>query len=48
MASPVAPLVGAWIEISADESISVRAGRVAPLVGAWIEISFYELEYVET
>ena len=34
----VAPLVGAWIEISGMRD--AREGRsVAPLVGAWIEIS---------
>ena len=33
----VAPLVGAWIEISDDCIFSVSGG-VAPLVGAWIEI----------
>ena len=35
---PVAPLVGAWIEIQnvLDEQV---VNDVAPLVGAWIEIS---------
>ena len=35
---PVAPLVGAWIEIS---HIGYKLSQiyVAPLVGAWIEIS---------
>ena len=33
----VAPLVGAWIEISLTADTSVMAS-VAPLVGAWIEI----------
>ena len=33
----VAPLVGAWIEISNKER-NAPPGRVAPLVGAWIEI----------
>ena len=33
----VAPLVGAWIEISILLSTFVN-GVVAPLVGAWIEI----------
>ena len=34
----VAPLVGAWIEITLSEERFVY-GVVAPLVGAWIEIS---------
>ena len=34
----VAPLVGAWIEISWTAAIPLLS-RVAPLVGAWIEIS---------
>ena len=34
---PVAPLVGAWIEIF-DINNPMRAVCVAPLVGAWIEI----------
>ena len=34
----VAPLVGAWIEISNTTDAS-RYLSVAPLVGAWIEIS---------
>ena len=33
----VAPLVGAWIEISGLISITILL-PVAPLVGAWIEI----------
>ena len=33
----VAPLVGAWIEIFANEWLPVLEA-VAPLVGAWIEI----------
>ena len=33
----VAPLVGAWIEISKIGNVS-SAKIVAPLVGAWIEI----------
>ena len=33
----VAPLVGAWIEISGD-SVDGGTFTVAPLVGAWIEI----------
>ena len=40
MCFPVAPLVGAWIEINfvhyAGEEI-----YVAPLVGAWIEIDLF-------
>ena len=34
----VAPLVGAWIEISVDTKIELGVANVAPLVGAWIEI----------
>ena len=34
----VAPLVGAWIEISRREVIARSCSNVAPLVGAWIEI----------
>ena len=34
----VAPLVGAWIEISCPADLEPYA-EVAPLVGAWIEIS---------
>ena len=33
----VAPLVGAWIEITSFFP-SCYSGQVAPLVGAWIEI----------
>ena len=36
--SPVAPLVGAWIEIRWTKQRN-HAAPVAPLVGAWIEIS---------
>ena len=36
----VAPLVGAWIEIS-DIISPLSTDFVAPLVGAWIEIIFY-------
>ncbi len=36
----VAPLAGAWIEITHLGVIVVR-GVVAPLAGAWIEISIY-------
>ena len=35
---PVAPLVGAWIEISSAHASSSK-NFVAPLVGAWIEIA---------
>ncbi len=38
MEAEVAPLVGAWIEITRQLSASSPA-PVAPLVGAWIEIS---------
>ena len=34
----VAPLAGAWIEISVPKWLH-RLGYVAPLAGAWIEIS---------
>ena len=34
----VAPLVGAWIEISIRAITSMKLA-VAPLVGAWIEIN---------
>ena len=34
----VAPLVGAWIEITAA-GVTIILVDVAPLVGAWIEIS---------
>ena len=34
----VAPLVGAWIEISWQYFAVIRSAGVAPLVGAWIEI----------
>ena len=33
----VAPLVGAWIEIDAVDTLKMLL-KVAPLVGAWIEI----------
>ena len=36
----VAPLVGAWIEISVDVKHDKKNG-VAPLVGAWIEITTF-------
>ena len=36
----VAPLVGAWIEMSA-RWMQLSADRVAPLMGAWIEIQTY-------
>ena len=34
----VAPLVGAWIEIT-SQILKMQLLEVAPLVGAWIEIS---------
>ena len=37
MAAVVAPLAGAWIEISVFHPFS-RSPGVAPLAGAWIEI----------
>ena len=36
-ALPVAPHVGAWIEIVVMER-NRRSGKVAPHVGAWIEM----------
>ena len=36
--STVAPLVGAWIEITEALPEESAAEEVAPLVGAWIEI----------
>ena len=36
----VAPLVGAWIEISVSGK-KWKVRTVAPLVGAWIEIRLY-------
>ena len=36
----VAPLVGAWIEIS-NIQWKMTADGVAPLVGAWIEINIH-------
>ena len=38
MPNLVAPLVGAWVEISIDRSV-LRRKLVAPLVGAWVEIT---------
>ena len=37
MATVVAPLVGAWIEIMKETKDTLKS-QVAPLVGAWIEI----------
>ena len=37
----VAPLVGAWIEMSKPKP-SINTTAVAPLVGAWIEIVMYK------
>ena len=42
MATRVAPLVGAWIEIPVD-IVSIPVLPVAPLVGAWIEIRFHHI-----
>ena len=39
----VAPLVGAWIEISCNH-IMTGTVTVAPLVGAWIEISLFRCD----
>ena len=40
---PVAPLVGAWIEIEYHRQTR-KVSNVAPLVGAWIEIKNKEGE----
>ena len=34
----VAPLAGAWIEISSITAETLKLKGVAPLAGAWIEI----------
>ena len=36
---PVAPLVGAWIEMGISGRMISSPSEVAPLVGAWIEIT---------
>ena len=36
----VAPLAGAWVEIS-SETAKAEIGLVAPLAGAWVEICRY-------
>ena len=38
MLALVAPLAGAWIEISLEDA-KEKVEKVAPLAGAWIEIS---------
>ena len=38
LVSDVAPYLGAWIEIVAEE-LYYTVSRVAPYLGAWIEIS---------
>ena len=40
--SQVAPLAGAWIEISLESEVR-RLKRVAPLAGAWIEIYVFAI-----
>ena len=40
----VAPLVGAWIEMSFKYAY-LKDDNVAPLVGAWIEIAQLKIEY---
>ena len=40
VATAVAPLVGAWIEID-SRVINLNIFPVAPLVGAWIEIALW-------
>ena len=34
--------MGAWIEISANSTITKPLNLVAPFMGAWIEISVYQ------
>ena len=41
LAAPVAPLVGAWIEVFIYW-IGDKTAQVAPLVGAWIEVILLE------
>ena len=41
----VAPLVGAWIEITTLQHCDIEA-LVAPLVGAWIEINAYKWQRI--
>ena len=42
----VAPIVGAWIEIT--NPVGLRSLlKVAPIVGAWIEISLMENHLIE-
>ena len=41
MCTIVAPLVGAWIEITVHKILLI-VFTVAPLVGAWIEMCFLE------
>ena len=41
----VAPLVGAWIEITGQAKQADTEVNVAPLVGAWIEIHFIKSLY---
>ena len=44
--SAVAPLAGAWIEIS-ESAASGTGSSVAPLAGAWIEILYEMAEYLQ-
>ena len=45
LADMVAPLVGAWIEITTLQHCDIEA-LVAPLVGAWIEINAYKWQRI--
>ncbi len=44
--APVAPLAGAWIEISEKVNTSEK-NKVAPLAGAWIEIRLVAMIHTE-
>ena len=44
LGSIVAPLAGAWIEITKDLTDALNDVGVAPLAGAWIEICSSESE----
>jgi len=41
MARPVAPYMGAWIEITGVD-YDVVTGKVAPYMGAWIEMDYFQ------
>ena len=42
--TPVAPLVGAWIETRETSYDTLQFSHVAPLVGAWIETHIEEMQ----